>query len=156
MQADRASSPPLAELLPHEPCATLLDAVWIESPLGTRGRATVSERTLFHDEPAGWPAWLLVELMAQLIAAGAGLRSHQPGVRPPPGLLLGVRNLKCRQEVLPPGMLLEMLATESSQGLDRTAVYDCTVSSAGQVVAVATVMVHQPASFNDYLDGIEP
>ena len=95
IEHDRAAA--VSQLLPHEGDAVLLDAVWIDSPLATCGTATVRAGTPFHHEPGGWPAWMAIELMAQVIAAGAGLRDATPGRRPRLGLLLGARGFESHE-----------------------------------------------------------
>lgn len=146
--------------VPHEGDAVLLDAVWAESATCTQATATVRGGTPFCDDagsrPAGWPAWLAIELLAQVVAASAGLREFRPGVRPRLGLLLGARQFSPRIAVLPAGATLALTVDESSRDEDGMGVYDGTVAIAGELVASATLSVYLPADVDAYLLGLEP
>ena len=146
--------------LPHEGDAVLLDAVWAESATRTQATATVRGGTPFRDDTgdglAGWPAWLALELLAQVVAASAGLREYRPGVRPRLGLLLGARQFSPRIAMLPEGARLELTVDESSRDEDGMGVYDGQVAIAGEVVASATLSVYLPADVDAYLQGLEP
>ena len=142
--------------VPHEGDAVLLDAVWAESATRTRGTATVRAGTPFSDEPAGWPAWVAIELLAQVVAASAGLREYRPGARPRLGLLLGARQFSPALPLLPAGAVLELAVDESSRDEDGMGVYDGTVAIDGHEVARATLSVYLPADVDAYLQGLEP
>jgi predicted hotdog family 3-hydroxylacyl-ACP dehydratase len=146
--------------LPHEGDTVLLDAVWAESATRTRATATVRAGTPFFDDAGsglpGWPAWLAIELLAQVVAASAGLREYRPGVRPRLGLLLGARQFSPRVEWLPEGARLALTVDESSRDEDGMGVYDGQVAVAGEVVASATLSVYLPADVDAYLQGLEP
>ncbi len=154
IEPDRGAA--VSQFLPHEGDAVLLDAVWIDSPLATCGTATVRAGTPFHDEPSGWPAWVAIELMAQVIAAGAGLRDATPGRRPRLGLLLGARGFESREALYPLGNQLEIRVVESTRGIDGMAVYDCRIDTAGQQLAQAVLSVCLPEDIDEYLDSLEP
>ena len=146
--------------VPHEGDAVLLDAVWAESATRTRATATVRAGTPLCDDSGDgvgdWPAWVAIELLAQVVAASAGLREYRPGARPRLGLLLGVRQFSSRLERLPEGATLELTVDESSRDEDGMGVSDGVLAIAGQPIASATLSVYLPANVDDYLQGIEP
>jgi predicted hotdog family 3-hydroxylacyl-ACP dehydratase len=146
--------------VPHEGDAVLLDAVWAESATRTCATATVHPGTPLCDDAGegagGWPAWLVIELFAQVVAASAGLREYRPGARPRLGLLLGVRQFSSRLERLPAGATLELTVDESSRDEDGMGVSDGVLAIAGDPVASATLSVCLPADVDAYLQGIEP
>ena len=146
---------PAAPYLPHEYDAVLLDAVWPGGPALTHARATVRAGTPFADDAGGWPDWLAIELLAQLVAACAGLREYRPGVRPRLGLLLGVRAHRVLRPRFMPGEQLDLSVHESSRDEDGSGVYDGELRVAGELAASAILTVYLPADVEAYLQGIE-
>lgn len=144
-----------ADYVPHVHDAVLLDAVRQEGEFLTCGQATVREGTPFADGE-GWPAWLVIELMAQVVAASAGLREFRPGVRPRLGLLLGVRDFRCGQPTLPHGAALEIEALEGMRDATGMGVFDCALSADGVPVASAILSVYLPENVDEYLGSLEP
>ena len=141
--------------LPHEHDAVLLDRVWAVTGELTRAVATVRAETPFGATPQGWPDWLLIELMAQTVAGGAGIREFVPGTRPQLGLLLGVRNFSCRTPLFAPGIELQLEAAESSRDEFGMGVFDCSIDVDGRRAASATLSVYLPAQVDDYLESLE-
>lgn len=144
-----------SEVLPHEGDSVLLDRVWAVDATVTRASATVRADIPFVAAAGGWPAWLVIEIMAQAVAGSAGLREYRPGVRPRLGLLLGARNLVCKSDAFAPGASLLVEVMESSRDEDGMGVYDCTVDVEGKRIASATLSVYLPASVDDYLGSLE-
>ena len=139
------------EVLPHEFGAVLLERAWIVDPRTTQAIAVVRPGTPFGEQTDDWPAWLAIEMMAQTVAAGAGLREFRPGVRPTLGLLLGVRQLTCMLPAFGAGSILRLEAVESTRDDNGLGVFDCTLDVDGQFGARATLSVYLPPSVNDYL-----
>jgi len=146
---------PAAPYLPHEYDAVLLDAVWPGGPSLTLARATVRAGTPFNDAGGGWPDWVAIELLAQLVAACAGLREYRPGVRPRLGLLLGVREYCVLRPGFAPGEQLDLSVHESSRDEDGSGVYDGELRIAGELAASAILTVFLPADVEAYLQGNE-
>jgi predicted hotdog family 3-hydroxylacyl-ACP dehydratase len=142
--------------VPHEGDAILLDEVWQESAHMTRATVVVAGPTPFTDTPGGWPAWLIIELMAQVVAASAGLREFRPGVRARLGLLLGVRSFICRQDVFAAGTRLQLEAAESSRDESGMGVFDCRLAADGKALASGVLTVYLPDSADAYLESLEP
>lgn len=145
-----------APYVPHEADALLLTDVWSAGERATMGRALVRTGTPFAADPRGWPAWLIVELMAQVVAASAGLREFRPAVRPRLGLLLGVRTFACDRDYFAPGTALEIEVVESTRDEYGMGVFDCSVTAAGRRAASAMLSVYLPADVEAYLGSLEP
>ena len=147
---------PAARVVPHEHDAVLLDRLWALDAATTCAVATVRPGSPFGEPGDGWPDWMLIELMAQVVAGGAGLREFSLGTRPRLGLLLGVRNFTCSLPQVTAGSELRIEAAESSRDENGMGVFDCSVSLGGQQIAGATLSVYLPASVKDYLESLEP
>jgi predicted hotdog family 3-hydroxylacyl-ACP dehydratase len=145
-----------AEHVPHVGDAVLLSTAWAEDEQRTLGRATVLAAVPFADTAGGWPPWMLVELMAQLVAAGAGIREFRPGVRPRLGLLLGVRDFRCTLPHLVTGTELLVEALEGMRDESGMGVFDCTVAVGSGQVASAILSVYLPDDVAAYLESLEP
>lgn len=137
-----ASSTPIGELLPHGPEMTLLDRLVEYSPQRSVATVTIRGDSRFA-EPAGVPAWVGIEYMAQTIAAHAGYEARLRGEPPAIGFLLGTRSYVSEVRHFPVGTTLtisvEPVVTES-----RLGAFQCAIES-GRVVATAVVNTYQPA-----------
>ncbi len=151
-----AARPDPVLYVPHEEDAILLDGVWQESPYRTRGTARVHGPTPFSDEHGGWPSWLAIELMAQVVAASAGLREFRAGVRARLGLLLGVRAFACARHSFADGSSLQIESIESTRDESGMGVFDCSLTADGIATATGTLTVYLPESVDSYLDSLEP
>lgn len=85
--------PPIAELVPHEPPMLLVDELVEWSPERARVRARVRAGNPFV-EAGRAPALVLLEIMAQAVAAAGGMLQHQRGKPARRGFLLGTRELE--------------------------------------------------------------
>jgi predicted hotdog family 3-hydroxylacyl-ACP dehydratase len=145
-----------APLVPHVGDACLLDEVWQASPQLTCARVVVRQPTPFAADADGWPAWVAIELMAQVVAAGAGLRELRPGVRARLGLLLGVRGFNCTVATFAAGTRLQVQALESTRDSSGLGVFDCSLAAGGVSLASGVLTVYLPDSAEDYLESLEP
>jgi predicted hotdog family 3-hydroxylacyl-ACP dehydratase len=143
-------------LVPHEGDAVLLDEVWQESAQLTCASLIVRQPTPFCSDADGWPSWVAIELMAQVVAAGAGLREWRPGSRARLGLLLGVRAFRCSVAVFAPGTRLRLEALESTRDASGLGVFDCSLAAGGATLASGVLTVYLPDSAEDYLEQLEP
>jgi predicted hotdog family 3-hydroxylacyl-ACP dehydratase len=158
------------EFLPHEGDAVLLDEVWAVSATRTRATATVRPGIPFCATQAdatatghaavgdavGWPAWLAIELLAQVVAASAGLREYRPGAHSRLGLLLGAREFRSRLQWLPAGAQLELTVDESSREANGMGVYDGVLCIDGETIASTILSAYLPEDVDDYLQRVEP
>src|SRR5580692_5717265 len=141
--------------VPHEGDSVLLDEVWQESTYCTQASAIVRGETPFSQQVGGWPSWMAIELMAQVVAASAGLREFRPGARARLGLLLGVRSFVCARDLFPVGTRLQIEAIESTRDKSGMGVYDCGLAADGQAMASGVLTVYLPESVDSYLESLE-
>lgn len=144
-----------APYIPHVGDAILLDEVWQGTQWLTRASVVVRGATPFGGNEEGWPSWMAIELMAQVVAASAGLREFRPGVRARLGLLLGVRAFSCVWDLLPAGTHLALTAAESTRDESGMGVFDCTIDAGGKTVASGVLTVYLPEFPDEYLEYLE-
>lgn len=141
----RTDFPPIADLLPHRGRAVLIDAVLEESADCIRAGAHITASHPFFVAGHGVPSWAGIELMAQAIAAHAGLENRRCQRRPRLGMLLGTRRYQTETAWFPEGARLEILAErEFGQGGDMHACV-CHIFCNGQTLATATLIIIEVA-----------
>ena len=82
---------PVAELVPHAGNMVLLDEVLSCDTEAIEVRLLVRPNGLLSDSDGSLPAWTGIELMAQAIAAFAGIQAKRAGLPVELGFLLGTR-----------------------------------------------------------------
>lgn len=133
--------PPVAELLPHQGRAVLIDAVLEDDPDTIWVRTKVSSDNPYFVPGHGLPVWVGIELMAQAIAAHAGLGSRREQRPPRAGMLLGTRRFEAKAPYFPEGATLEITATRDFGDDGGLAACACTIQSGGEVLAKATIII---------------
>jgi predicted hotdog family 3-hydroxylacyl-ACP dehydratase len=97
----------IAELLPHQAPMLLLDRLLDYQGARVRCETRVGARHgLLLDEQGKLPAWVGLELMAQTIAAWAGMRGRERGEPVRIGMLLGSRQYQSQVASFEAGELL--------------------------------------------------
>jgi predicted hotdog family 3-hydroxylacyl-ACP dehydratase len=139
-----------AVFLPHQLDSVLLDEIWQKDEATVVASVRPTSCSPFTGSALVWPDWMVIELMAQTIAAGAGLRELRPGRRAQLGLLLGVRDFVCPEEP-PMGKPTLIEAFESTLDANGMGVYDCVLSVDDVRMASAVLTVFLPESIFDYL-----
>ena len=82
--------PLFEDVVPHQAPMVLLDQIIASDDVSLTTEVIVRpELPLVRD--GRWPAWIGIELMAQSIAAFAGLKARELGLPPKVGFLLGTR-----------------------------------------------------------------
>jgi predicted hotdog family 3-hydroxylacyl-ACP dehydratase len=140
----------MESLIPHRGVMRLVDRVLADDGESTRVEATVRGDGPFVTDGV-LASWVGIELMAQAIAAWAGLRRLEKKEEVKLGFLLGSRRYECDPVGFAVGTRLEVAVKQeivSSQGL---AVFACTVHDGPKVVASANVNVFQPDDVEGYL-----
>ena len=133
--------PPIADLLPHQGRAVLIETVLEESADRIRAGAHITRTHPFFVLDRGVPSWTGIELMAQAIAAHAGLEGRRFKRPPRLGMLLGTRRYQAETAWFPEGAHLEILAErEFGQGGDINACI-CHIFCNGQTLASATLII---------------
>jgi predicted hotdog family 3-hydroxylacyl-ACP dehydratase len=135
---------PIAEVLPHGGDMILLDSIEEVASERIVCLKTVQRDGLFQDMDGSLPAWAVVELMAQSIAAWAGCRARADQQPVPLGFLLGTRHYACNVDAFPAGTRLRIEAARSFHDDDGMGVFSCRIEAPG-VRAEARLNVYRPA-----------
>lgn len=86
--------PPLLEVLPHRSPVLLLDRLLAHDSAATTVRVAVGENPWLLRPDASAPPWLVLEYMAQCVAAHEGLLALADGRPLPRGFLVGAHGLR--------------------------------------------------------------
>lgn len=136
------SFPPPAELLPHTGRAVLIDAIVENTETHVAASATITSAHPYFVVGHGVPAWVGIEIMAQAIAAHAGLIGHESGAHAPRnGMLVGTRCYDGRVAWFAEGEQLVIRAVRSFGQKGGMAACHCRIESAGRVLAEATILI---------------
>lgn len=100
---------PVSALVPHARGMCLLDRLIAVDDGGATTETCPRREDLFAT-PAGIPAWVGIEWLAQSVAAWAGYRSRAQGEPPALGLLLGSRRYRSRLPTFPFGRTIRVTA----------------------------------------------
>jgi predicted hotdog family 3-hydroxylacyl-ACP dehydratase len=133
--------PPAAELLPHAGASVLIDTVLEDTEDSIRVTACVTPRNPYFVPGLGLPVWVGIELMAQAIAAHAGLAARRERRPPRAGMLLGTRRFEADAVYFPPGSELEVRAQRDFGGDGGIAACACTILSGDRILAQATIII---------------
>ena len=133
--------PTVTEILPHQGPAVLIDAVLEDAQDSIRARARVRPDNPYFVAGLGLPAWVGIELMAQAIAAHAGLAARRERRPPKAGMLLGTRRFEAAVPYLPEGAELEVRADRDFGDDGGLAACACTILCGGETVIKATIII---------------
>jgi predicted hotdog family 3-hydroxylacyl-ACP dehydratase len=133
--------PPIAELLPHRGGAVLLDAVLEDNADYIRAQVRIGPQHPYFEAGRGVPVWVGIELMAQAIAAHAGLSGRRSKTPPRKGMLLGTRRFEATTSYFAEGTELMVEARREFGGDSEIAACACRISSGGETLATATIII---------------
>lgn len=133
--------PPATELLPHEGRAVLIDTVLEDDQDSIRVSAHVDTTNPYFVPGRGLPVWVGIELMAQAIAAHAGLGARRDNKPPRAGMLLGTRRYEASVPYFPEGAELEVRAVRDFGDDGGLAACACTILRGDEVMARATIII---------------
>lgn len=136
-----AGFPPIAELLPHDGPAVWLDAVLEDSENLIRASAHITREHPLFAPGHGVPVWAGIELMAQAVAAHAGMESRRSGQPPRKGMLLGTRRYQAQADYFTEGAQLEILAEREFGGSGGLGACNCKIVHNGRTLASATIII---------------
>jgi predicted hotdog family 3-hydroxylacyl-ACP dehydratase len=138
--------PPLSELITHRGPSVLLDRVLDAEPQSIRCGARIAAGHPY-ERAGAVPAIVMLEMMAQAIAAQVGLSGRHRGLAPRMGYLVSVRQLALHVVELVPPLELAVHARLAAGRADAAA-FRCRVESErGDRLYASTVMtVFQPAA----------
>jgi predicted hotdog family 3-hydroxylacyl-ACP dehydratase len=143
--------PPIEDLLPHRGAMRLLDSVISGDETSIVAEVVVPAAAWYLDEKGGMPAWIGIELMAQAIAAHAGLQGRVKGGPPKRGVLLGCRAYRANMPRVASGTLLKVSAKMILIDQSGFGAYDCTIESPSAEFASATLKIFEPEDFEAFL-----
>jgi len=135
---------PIEELLPHAAPMILVDRVLSFDAESGLIEITVRAGHPFATEE-GVPAHIGIEYMAQACGALSGCWSRQNGTAVRVGFLLGTRNFRASQALLPLGLTMiaaiRLVIRDAEMG-----VFECRLLEGDKLVAEAQLNVYQPQS----------
>ena len=147
-----AGFPPIEDLIPHRGVMRLLDGISAAEPGSIEAHMTVPADAWYLDERGAMPAWIGIELMAQAIAALAGLEGRRSGRSPRPGVLLGTRAFRAMAGSFPRGERLRITARVSDADESGFGTYTCAIQGAAGPLAEATLKVFAPRDFRAFIE----
>lgn len=131
----------ISELLPHKGPAVLIDRVLSDTHDSIRVSAHVTRQHPFFVEGHGVPVWVGIEMMAQAIAAHAGLIGRRENREPRSGMLLGTRRYETSTSWFAENSELEILAEREFGENSGLAACNCKVFCNGETLATATIII---------------
>jgi predicted hotdog family 3-hydroxylacyl-ACP dehydratase len=143
--------PAIETLLPHRPPMLLIDNVREYDTESICVQATPDAHAWYADAHGNMPVHIVIELMAQAIAAHEALTRRLDGQPPAPGVLLGTRRLDAHVASLRAGVPVLVHATCVLRDGHGNGAYDCRVEADGALLVDATIKVHQPTDFSAFL-----
>jgi predicted hotdog family 3-hydroxylacyl-ACP dehydratase len=142
MSPGTVSASELANLIPHEPPMLWIDEVVHYTEDEILCRVTLHEGHVFIDDGQA-ESIVVVELLAQSVAALVGLSDRARGLRPRPGYLAAIPEATFYVPIVRVGQTLD-LACSRSFGQAHVASFDCIARHAGNPVARAVINVVRP------------
>jgi len=139
----------LADLLPHAGNMILLDELVACDEQSVHARMSVKP-CLLSDDEGHLPAHIGLELMAQSVAAWAGVRAQRAGVPVELGFLIGTRRYQCNVPYFPNGTEVQIHACCSLEDASGLGVFECTLTGS-DIHAEARLNVFRPPQVAEYL-----
>ena len=132
----------------------LIDRMVDATETGSTCEVTIEPQTLFL-EPAGVPAFVGLEYMAQAVAAYGGYRSYLAGEPVAVGFLLGTPQLQTSCQFFDIRQTLRIQVTHV-WGENELLQFHCTIqdASTGKLLQQAELNVFKPKDLQSYLDGV--
>ena len=133
--------PKPADLLPHAGPAVLLDEIVHDEENWTHVRVHIDTTHPWFESGHGVPAWVGIEMMAQVVAVHAGLVGRQAGRGPREGMLLGTRRFESKVAWFEDGDTLDLHGCPSYANGEGMGACDCRIERNGEVLAEATIII---------------
>lgn len=146
--------PPIDQLLPHRAPMILIDRMIDATDAGSVCEVTIGPQTLFIG-PAGVPAFVGLEYMAQAVAAYGGYKSHLAGEPMAIGFLIGTPQLKTYCQFFCCGQTLQIQVTHI-WGNHELRQFHCMIHDAltAKLLQQAELNIFKPHDLQSYLHGI--
>ncbi|MFL0809881.1 MAG: hypothetical protein K6L76_05650 [Agarilytica sp.] len=133
------------DLVSHRPPMLLIDGLLDYGDDYAKTFINHYTPSIFANSNGDVPNWVGIEYMAQAIAVFAGLEHKKLGLDPKIGFLMGTRKYTPFVDVFKKGQYIEITATRQYlSDEDRIALFQCTISAAGQHLAEADIKAIQP------------
>ncbi len=143
--------PEIETLLPHRGTMLLLDRVTAFTNETLSAEYRVRGDAWYADSNARMPAWIGLELMAQAMAAHAGLSAQHHGGPPQPGVLLGSRQYQAFCAAFEANTVLKVEVQQILALADGNQAYDCALWQGDELAAKAVLKVFQPPDFSAFM-----
>ena len=150
---DAPEFPLVEELLPHRGTMLLVDRVCDFSDDSALVEFTPRADGWYADESGAMSAWIGIELMAQAIAVHVALDKRRYGLPVKMGALLGTRSYRPSQPVFAADQPLLIRAKMLLRDESGMGAYACSIESAGQCLALATLKVYELEDFRRFVQG---
>ena len=137
--------PEIEAILPHAGPMRLVSRVVSHTRERTICAVDVGDSELFRDADGFVPAWVVLEWMAQTVAAHGALLDGLAGATLKPGLLVGAKQLELLRDRFASSDSLEVTA-RILQRVGRLASLACEARLDGELVATSTLSVFVPDS----------
>ena len=145
------SQPEITDVVPHRGMMVLLDRLIDESAEHVRAEYTPKTNAWYADADGNMPGWFGIELMAQVIAAHAGLDARRKGGKPKIGFLLGTRRYKAGSRNFRAGVPLTITARLSFREENGLGAYECSIQDGKQELASATIKAFEPPDITGFM-----
>ena len=133
--------PSIDMLIPHKPPMMLINAVVGEIEEGLIATARPDSKAWYANEDGSMPAWIGIELMAQAIAAWAGLQAYKAGMPPRKGFLIGTREYTSTCSSFTAGNTLFIEVRKVFSDPQGLAAFNCLIRNDSTMFAEAVVKV---------------
>ena len=143
--------PPVEDILPHRGTMLLLDRVLAFDNEKASAEYTPRREAWYADAGGNMPAWIGIELMAQTVAAHAGLLKRADGAPPKQGALVGTRRYSSTQPAFAAGETLHIQTKMIYRDASGLGAYECSIAAGGEKIASATLKVFEPDNFQSFL-----
>jgi predicted hotdog family 3-hydroxylacyl-ACP dehydratase len=137
-------NPPVASLVPHRPPMLWIDEVLEHGDESIVCRVTLRDEHVFLDGGQA-ESVVIVELMAQSVAAFVGLTDRQKGDVPRPGYLVAIPEARFFVATVAVGQTID-IACSRRFGDDKIASFSCVARHANVALAEAIINVVRPGA----------
>lgn len=146
----------VATIVPHAGVMILLERIVAFSGNSIEAECVLRDDCIYRREDGSVAAYIGSEIMAQAIAAIAGLSRLQTGEAPRVGFLLGTRSYVAHEPTLPLHALLRVSAQELYREENGLAVFECQLSEhradqSPRLLAAAKLNVFEPPDLDAFL-----
>jgi predicted hotdog family 3-hydroxylacyl-ACP dehydratase len=135
----------IGEVLPHEGCMLLLDAMIDADAERVVCKVTIRRDSMFCDGVNGVPSWVGLEYMAQTASTYSGIDEARVGKKPTIGLLLGSRRYASAVPYFAIGAHLRVEAHLVLRDETDLVAFDCKILHEERVLASADIKAYRPA-----------